>query len=64
MADPEREALLARIAKIRGDSEMFADATVDELRRAATELEQAHDLIRSKGRMGALWSLPLGDETT
>lgn len=62
MVDAEREALLARIAEIRGDSEMFADATIEELRRAAADLEEAHDLIRRKGRMGALWNLPLGDE--
>ena len=62
VSDREREALLARIAEIRGDNDIFLDASVEELRRVVGEFETACRIINKKGgRLKALWALSSGE---
>jgi len=54
----ERETLLLRLARIRGDAEGYADASLEELGLAVAEYERAQRIIQEKGgRLQALWSL-------
>jgi hypothetical protein len=52
----ERAGLLARIARLTEID--FAGATIDQLRRAADDLEFADRLRRERGRMAVVWYRP------